>query len=73
MTSDTCVGDDVSIGGLLSGELEVGKGLSGLRRQLATTSTHQLSPPATKQEMEKVNMFLFIALEIPSLYRHIEL
>ena len=48
------VGEVVSVGGLLKGMKEDGKGVSELRKQLATPTNHQLLPPATKQQMEKV-------------------
>ena len=49
-----CVGEEVSVGGLLQGVEAEGRGVRGLRRQLATPTSHHLSPPATKQQVEKV-------------------
>ena len=49
-----CVGEEVSIGKLLNGLGEKGRGVHALRRQLATAATHRLLPPATKQQVEKV-------------------
>lgn len=50
-----CEGEVVSIGGLLGGLGEEGRGVGSLRRKLATASSHQLVPPATKQQVEKVS------------------
>lgn len=50
-----CEGEVVSIGGLLGGLGEEGRGVGSLRRKLATASIHQLVPPATKQQVEKVS------------------
>lgn len=50
-----CEGEEVSIGGLLGGLGEEGRGVGSLRRKLATASSHQLVPPATKQQVEKVS------------------
>ena len=49
-----CAGVGVSVGGLLGGLGREGKGVGGLRRKLATAASHQLLPPATKQQIEKV-------------------
>ena len=44
----------MKVGDLLKGVGEEGRGVASLRRKLATTSNHQLLPPATKQQVEKV-------------------
>lgn len=49
-------GEEVSIGGLLGGLGEDGRGVGSLRRQLATATSQQLLPPATKQQVEKVSV-----------------
>ena len=42
------------MGGLLREVEESVKDVATLRRQLATPSSHQLSPPATRVKVEKV-------------------
>lgn len=57
-----CEGEEVSVGGLLGGLGEEGKGVGSLRRKLATASSHQLVPPATKQQVEKVSNLNMLCL-----------
>ena len=47
-------GEEVKVGGLLRGVESTGTDVATLRRQLATPTSHQLSPPATTGQVEKV-------------------